>query len=73
VSLRSYVKIWLLITVLVAYEAYCLNYSTRTSFLYSLQAGGTLPKNLNLSPDPGKTVSLWIPRSGFSARDGQPA
>jgi hypothetical protein len=58
--MRIYVRIWLLCTLLIVYECCALNFAPEFSILSRLQEKGLLHPELNLSPEPGKSVSLVL-------------
>lgn len=58
-TLKGYVRIWLFVTLLLAYESYALNESQDSSLIKLAMDLGYLPKGIDLSPLPGKYISLW--------------
>lgn len=64
-KLRTYVTLWVIITVLLGYESIALNSVPELSFLGYLRRSGVLPRNLSLSPVPGGTLSLYLGWFGF--------
>ena len=51
-SLKWYVRIWIILTCFLFYEYYALNFDTRASFFHEFQKSAGLLKGVNLTPDP---------------------
>ncbi|HAR44550.1 MAG TPA: hypothetical protein DCS07_18275 [Bdellovibrionales bacterium] len=64
-NLKNYTRLWVLILIALAWESYALNNNTFVSFFALLKENLPQFKNLNLAPDPGKTISLWYGWTGF--------
>ena len=63
--MRTYLRLWLLLSLLVTYEYLALRFAPDLSVLDHLKSIKRLPKELNLSTRPGKTISLWLGWLGF--------
>lgn len=64
-KLRTYVVLWLVITLVLTYENLMLNSLPKEGFLGLFQ--GIFPQlsDLNLSPEPGRPVSLYLGWAGI--------
>lgn len=65
-KLKSYVRLWILLSVALAFEAFALNYNSFLSGWALLKENVAAFKDLNLSPVPGKSISLWYGWTGLS-------
>jgi len=64
--MRIYLYIWFLITLLISFEYWTLNYHQSLSILYLLQKATIITPGLKLSTQPGRLLSLWVGWIGFS-------
>lgn len=64
-KLTVYVRIWLFLTAVLAFESYCLNRAPELSLLGHLKAEGRLPVGFDLDPKAGHTISLWLGWAGI--------
>jgi len=64
-KLKGYVYLWLVIFGILTYESIALNFSPDASLLKLIQKSGWLREDFDLSPRPGKTISLWLGWIGF--------
>lgn len=64
-SLKNYVRIWLFLSLALAFEAFALNFNSFISGWALLKENLPAFKHLNLSPEPGKTISLWYGWTGM--------
>lgn len=67
-SLRTYVNIWLISSFLILYEYLALNFYPQMSLLYYVKHHLQVSKffnELNLSPDPGRQISLYLGWAGI--------
>lgn len=58
--MKRYVTIWLLLLAIVGFEYYALNFSPQLSVLGKLQSKGIINSSIEISPFPGRAVSLWL-------------
>jgi hypothetical protein len=65
VSLKWYVRFWILFTIVLSLENYFLNHQTNLSLLGLLKTKSPLFKDLDLSPLPGKPISWYLGWVGF--------
>ena len=63
-TLKKYVWLWFAILLLLAFEYAQLN-SGDPGFLSTAKLQYPELKNLNLSPEPGRPISLWLGYAGF--------
>lgn len=63
--LRTWTYLWIAISFLLSYEYFALNSNPGMSLLAFLQNHGMISKALQLNPEPGRTISLWLGWSGF--------
>ena len=64
--LKIYTYVWILITVILAYEWYALNFDQSSSITAYLQNDLEILQVFKLDPSPGKTISLYYGWIGFS-------
>ena len=64
--MKKYMSLWIFCFVLVGFEYYALNFHTHLSILTKLQAKGLIRDTLEVSPVPGRAVSLWLGWIGLS-------
>ena len=62
----QYLYIWLFITLILAFESYRENQVPEKSIAAWMQSKEYIKKDLNLSPEPGKPISLIFGYTGFS-------
>lgn len=65
-KLKTFVRIWIGLTILLVYECYALNNNTYISIFAILKENTQVFHRLNLSPAPGRTISLWYGWAGIS-------
>lgn len=58
--MKNYLITWILLFALVGYEYFALNFSPQLSLLLKLQNKGLITSVLEISPVPGRIVSLWL-------------
>jgi hypothetical protein len=66
-KLKNYFILWIAIILLLTYENLMLNSQPKEGFLGLFQSLFPSLKNLNLSPEPGRTVSLFLGWTGFAS------
>lgn len=54
------VIVWLVVLGTVGFEYFALNFMPQLSFLTHLQKTGVIDADLEISPKPGRIVSLWL-------------
>jgi hypothetical protein len=64
-KLRSYVRLWAILTLLMSIEFFLLSKAPPYSLLQNLKLHHFLPQTLDLSVDPGRTLSWWSGWIGF--------
>jgi hypothetical protein len=64
IKIRTYVNLWLLITLVLFYESYALNKIPGLSLTGLMKARGVLPQ-FDLNPDAGKPLSMFFGYTGF--------
>jgi hypothetical protein len=62
--LRFYVRVWLLFTLLMAFESFMLNFLPDLGIIGTLKAHGIFP-NMSLNVSAGKSISLFLGWTGF--------
>jgi hypothetical protein len=63
-SLKTYVNLWIFISLALFYDSYMLNHGLPFSITAQLKNLGVLPA-LDLNPDPGKELSMAFGWTGF--------
>ena len=58
--MKKYMTVWFVSSVLVCFEYYALNFRPQLSLLAALQKNGFLYANFVVSPEPGRSPSLWL-------------
>jgi hypothetical protein len=64
--IRLFVTIWFIISVFLTVEFIFLNNGGRHSFLMLLQNKHVISQEANLSPEPGRPISLYLGYAGFA-------
>jgi hypothetical protein len=62
--LRIYVRVWLLLSVVMFFESFMLNFLPDLGIIGTLKAHGFFP-NMSLNIHPGKSISLFLGWTGF--------
>ncbi len=63
-TLKGYVRLWIFISLLLVYECWALNQAPGYSISAAFKTSGVIPE-LNLSPDPGRAISVFYGWTGF--------
>ncbi len=63
--MKIYIRIWLLLTVLLGFEYWALNYQQNLSILLMLQKLNWISPKIKFNTTPGRTISLWAGWIGF--------
>ncbi len=64
--MKKYLGVWIFSSLVVGFEYYALNFNPHLSLLAKLQSRGLLGQSLDISPSPGRMVSLWLGWVGLS-------
>ena len=62
---KYFLSLWAILSALIALELYRLHRNPEHSMLFYLQTRHLLKAKFDLSPDPGRTLSLWFGYVGF--------
>ncbi len=65
--MKKYLNVFIVASILVSFEYYCLNFKPSLSILLFLQAKGYIQQTVKISADPGRVVSLWLGWIGLGA------
>lgn len=64
--MRPYLYIWFILTLLLGYEFWALNYNGPLSLFLWAQGKGLIAADVKLNTIPGRSISLWLGWVGFS-------
>ena len=58
--MKKYLSVWFILLAIVGFEYYALNFAPQLSLLSKLQKKGFIYTSFEVSPAPGRPVSLWL-------------
>jgi hypothetical protein len=64
--IKLFISIWFVISLLLTFEFFALNHGGKRSLLLGLQNRHVISETINLSPEPGRPISLFLGYAGFA-------